>query len=141
MDIQFYVNVLTDASAALGIISRRAIGKVRHLETSNLWIQELVAIREVTYDKVIGTANPADMMTKYMFEFEIAKYMQMIGANFARGRADIAAQVARDEGWHEQSPEEKGKSVVVDEKIEEQISSRSENRDNVLVKRFVLRKK
>ena len=33
--------VWADASAALGIIARKGLGKVRHLDTSYLWIQEI----------------------------------------------------------------------------------------------------
>ena len=36
------LNIHTDASAAKGIVSRRGIGRVRHIEVSELWIQYLV---------------------------------------------------------------------------------------------------
>eukprot|EP00973_Karenia_brevis_P063752 8862914-Karenia_brevis.AAC.1 len=37
--------VYADASAALGIISRTGLGKVRHIDTAYLWIQEASAKR------------------------------------------------------------------------------------------------
>ena len=44
MMIECYVpiplNVLTDSSAARGIIKRNGVGKVKHLEFKCLWIQE-----------------------------------------------------------------------------------------------------
>eukprot|EP00973_Karenia_brevis_P002461 333115-Karenia_brevis.AAC.1 len=46
--------VMADASAALGIISRKGLGKVRHLDTSLLWIQEVKATRDVEFKKVDG---------------------------------------------------------------------------------------
>ena len=36
------VHIKTDASAAIGIASRRGMGKVRHIETNQLWLQEKV---------------------------------------------------------------------------------------------------
>ena len=39
--------IKADASATLGIISRRGLGKIRHLDTSFLWIHEIKARRGV----------------------------------------------------------------------------------------------
>ena len=58
------VEVLADASAALAIVERRGLGKIRHLDTRHLWIQYACARREVKYRKIAGTINPADLMTK-----------------------------------------------------------------------------
>ena len=35
--------VMGDASAALAIVARRGLGKLRHLDTNNLWIQAKAA--------------------------------------------------------------------------------------------------
>eukprot|EP00973_Karenia_brevis_P042827 5928207-Karenia_brevis.AAC.1 len=48
------VIMMADASAALGIISRKGLGKVRHLDTLHLWIQEVKATREMEFKKVDG---------------------------------------------------------------------------------------
>ena len=37
------IEIKTDASAAIGIASRRGLGRVRHIEVAQLWIQEKVA--------------------------------------------------------------------------------------------------
>ena len=39
------VNIRTDASAAKGIAHREGLGKVRHLEVAQLWLQEKEAAR------------------------------------------------------------------------------------------------
>ena len=54
-------HVFGDASAALAIIARRGIGKVRHLDTSYLWVQEKAATDEIKYNKVAGQEHIADM--------------------------------------------------------------------------------
>ena len=55
----------TDSSAALGIASRSVLGKLRHLETYTLWLQETVRTRAITVRKVRGEVNPADLFTKH----------------------------------------------------------------------------
>ena len=56
--------VFGDASAALGIIARQGLGKVRHLNTAYLWVQEKAAEKEIKYNKVPGQDNVADLFTK-----------------------------------------------------------------------------
>ena len=58
------IQVYADASAALGIVSRKGIGKLRHLDTSMLWIQQKELRNAVEFMKVDGAVNPADLMTK-----------------------------------------------------------------------------
>ena len=58
--------VCTDASAAKGIASRRGLGKVRHIEVNQLWIQERVASGDIEVIKVDGSSNLADALTKHV---------------------------------------------------------------------------
>ena len=53
--VEVYIKVKTDASAALGIVRRRGLGKVRHIEVSQLWLQQKVADGRVKVIKVPGT--------------------------------------------------------------------------------------
>ena len=41
------IHIKSDASAAIGIASRRGLGKIRHLEVSQLWLQQRVASEEL----------------------------------------------------------------------------------------------
>ena len=50
-----------DASAAIGIIRRMGLEKMRHLNTSWLWVQEKVASRELQYHNIKSSDNSADM--------------------------------------------------------------------------------
>ena len=50
----------TDASAALGIIERRGVGRVRHLDVGTLWLQEQTLRDNIEFVKIKGTINPAD---------------------------------------------------------------------------------
>ena len=42
--------VMGDASAALGIINRKGLGKVRHIDTNWLWLQEKDVKRQIYWD-------------------------------------------------------------------------------------------
>ena len=46
------IRIRTDASAAKGIASRRGLGKVRHIEVSQLWLQEKVTTGAIEVMKV-----------------------------------------------------------------------------------------
>ena len=69
MAVQAYANDLglklkrklyADSSAALGIAKRSGIGKVRHLRTQGLWIQEVRVSGRIVYKNVLGERNPSD---------------------------------------------------------------------------------
>ena len=53
-----------DSTAALGIAKRERAGKLRHISINTLWVQEVQDREGVTYQKVLGTENPADLTTK-----------------------------------------------------------------------------
>merc|ERR1712086_1075763 len=53
----------TDASAARGVILRQGVGKVRHLQVKQLWLQENVAAGELTIVKIPRAQNCVDALT------------------------------------------------------------------------------
>ena len=63
-------NIYADSSAALAIANRKGAGKLRHIHVSSLWAQEKQD-HEIDYRKVLGTENPADLMTKYLVRDKI----------------------------------------------------------------------
>merc|ERR1712008_566561 len=79
--------ILGDAPACLGIIQRHGLGRLRHIDTHYLWVQEKAAFKELQYSKVPGKLNMADLMTKYLAEGEIQRHMWAMGFNFSAGRA------------------------------------------------------
>ena len=58
--------IWSDANAAIGIIQLNGLGKVRHIDTGLSWIQQTAAQRKLTFHKVLGNDNPADLYTKYL---------------------------------------------------------------------------
>ena len=58
--------VWSDATAAIDISKRRGLGKIRHLHTCDLWVQEQVKSERILREKILGSENPADLFTKYL---------------------------------------------------------------------------
>ena len=52
-----------DSSAAQGTLNRLGSGRVKHLQTRQLWLQEKVYAGEVTVEKIARSVNWADALT------------------------------------------------------------------------------
>ena len=78
--------VWADATAALGIVSRRGLGKVRHLDTSLLRVQEASLRKKILYSKVAGEFNIADLMTKHLDAETTFKHCTALGMEFKDNR-------------------------------------------------------
>ena len=53
----------TDASAARGVIMRQGVGKIRHLSTHQLWIQENIKEGDFVITKIPRSENLSDALT------------------------------------------------------------------------------
>ncbi len=85
---------MSDASAAIGIASRRGLGKVRHIEVHQLWIQDKVAKGEIILVKVKGTKNVADALTKYVGVDGVNHHMKCTNQFVKEGRHDIMPEAS-----------------------------------------------
>ena len=65
LGIKAPLRVWTGSNAAISICSRQGLGKMRHLDTHTLWIQQVVRSRRIDLRKVKGEENPADLLTKH----------------------------------------------------------------------------
>ena len=82
-----------DASAALGTIHRRGLGKTRHIDIGLLWIQQTAAERELKFGKANGKHNPADFYTKHMDVETIGRHTTTLACEFTEGRAKEAPKL------------------------------------------------
>ena len=73
------VQLFTDSSAAKSFVSRTGLGRMKHLEIRDLWLQREVGLGKVLVNKVLGTRNPADLMTKYLKRWEIEVRLGLMG--------------------------------------------------------------
>ena len=91
-DLGWHVRIRlhSDATAAIGICRRKGIGKIRHLATTDLWIQDKVRSKVIELCKVLGTENPADVLTKYVNRQAMDQALQKVGLVVMTGRPDSA---------------------------------------------------
>ena len=85
-----------DATAGIGIASRRGAGRIRHIHTPTLWLQRAVNDGRVAISKVAGDLNPADLGTKYVDRRIIERVWDQCGFVALRGRSDMALRAAID---------------------------------------------
>ena len=83
-----------DSSAAIGISSRRGLGKVRHIELNQLWLQEHVATGRIAVRKVSGQTNTSDCLTKHSSREKIDSAVKSASCLFATGRDSIMPRIA-----------------------------------------------
>ena len=89
--LEIPITVWTDSSAALGIATRSGLGKLRHLETHTLWVQEKVRTGAIAVKKVRGEINPADLFTKHLASREkVHQLLGLFGCEYREGRAKSA---------------------------------------------------
>ncbi len=70
------VHLGTDSSAAKSFVCRRGLGKMRHLEIRDLWLQKEVSEGKLEVSKIRGDENPSDLMTKNLTQSDIAKSLE-----------------------------------------------------------------
>ena len=90
------LRVWTDSSAAIGIVSRQGLGKLRHVECASLWVQQRARRREFELHKIDGTQNPADLFTKYLdSRNKVDHVVRLLACEYRTGRPDAAPQLKR----------------------------------------------
>ena len=93
LGVEKKIQMKVDASAALGVIERKGIGKIRHLETGALWLQEKHLRDLIRFEKTPGADNVADLFTKNVPRETCERHVHNLGCVFEQGRADCAAQL------------------------------------------------
>jgi hypothetical protein len=87
------IKVRSDATAAIGMVRREGLGKVRHLAVADLWIQQKARDGTIAYFKIDGKQNPSDLLTKGVGVAEILKFLEKLGLEALTGRADSAPAI------------------------------------------------
>ena len=85
-----------DASAALGIIHRQGLGKLRHIDTNSLWLQQAARQKVISFLKVPGEDNHADMLTKHLAEESRVRHVAAVYVHFLLGRPAISPALCLD---------------------------------------------
>ena len=91
------IEIFSDAVAAIGIATRRGVGRIRHLDTTDLWIQERVKSGDIVVTKIPGSENPEDLFTKYLSRPDMLKHMTTLNVSKEEGRSVVAPKIAANE--------------------------------------------
>ena len=86
------VHLHSDATAAIGIARRKGLGKIRHLDTTDLWIQDKIRSKNMKLSKVLGTENMADVLTKYVDRPSMEAALKTMNMVKMDGRPECAPQ-------------------------------------------------
>ena len=99
LGIQLPVRVWTDSSAAVGICTRQGLGKLRHIDTHTLWVQQAVRSRRIELRKVAGDVNPADLFTQHSLTRErLRGLVKLFDCEYRGGRAESAPKARQPPG-------------------------------------------
>ena len=79
LNMTLKATVLLDSSAAQGIISRQGNGKVKHIRTQQLWVQEAAADGRLSYKKIPRDMNLADLLTHHWGAVPGGRMLQTMG--------------------------------------------------------------
>ena len=74
LGIKVWIRHDIDAAAALSILESQSVGRVIHLDIDVLWRQGQMLRRIVELTKILGTENPADLMTKQLGQECVNEY-------------------------------------------------------------------
>ena len=60
------IQALTDSTACLGIVGRHGLGKLKHMQTQHLWLQDMVESGRIKIRHCTSAENLADVLTKQL---------------------------------------------------------------------------
>ena len=84
MGIIVKLKVLTDSSAARGMVRRSGSGRVKHIEARFLWLQEKVRDNYLEVDRIDTSHNTADLGTKFHSRATLQSLVAMMPVVYGR---------------------------------------------------------
>ena len=93
LGITWTLEIMTDSTAAIGICRRRGLGKIRHLATADLWVQDRIRAGDFTISKVLGTENISDVLTKFVDRATLCKHLRTMCLRQMSGRPELAPKI------------------------------------------------
>ena len=91
------ITMRTDASAAVGIACRIGVGKIRHIEVNQLWLQEKVYEGKIKLEKIRTEDNIADALTKPVDAKCLLWHAEACGGIITRDRHPLMPNVVKED--------------------------------------------
>ena len=89
--------IKSDAVAAIGMVKRQGLGRIRHLAVADLWIQQKSKEGQVHFQKLDGARNTSDILTKPVEAEVMARHMGSLGFEFRSGRHELTPAYCGDQ--------------------------------------------
>ena len=77
-------------AAHLNSDATAAICQIKHLDTTDLWIQDKIRSKKMKLSKVLGTENKADVLTKYVDRATMTAALKKMNLHHRLGRPACA---------------------------------------------------
>ena len=100
------IRIKTDASVAKSISNRKGLGKQRHIEVNQLWLQDKVRKGEIDIVKIPRDVNAADTMTQHRKAEEIRTHLEITNQEVEGGRHSLMPKIKENKITDEQQEEE-----------------------------------
>ena len=101
IEFEMPIEFNSDASAAIGISNRIGSGKVRHIEVTQLWLQDKVSQKVFAINKVGTDDNLADALTKGVDAAAIEKHLEGVRVEIRCDRHRLAPELEKAEAGAE----------------------------------------
>ena len=75
-----FLELKTDASAAIGVCQRSGAGRVKHLAIKQLWLQGLLSEGRLVLSKVPRSVNFSDLLTHHCTSSDMQSHLSGVGA-------------------------------------------------------------
>ena len=96
--VEVKIKILSDSTAAIGMVRRLGLGRVRHLATADLWVQHHLRSGSFTVAKHPGHSNSSDLMTKVKGREDLTRLLALM--NFAKLDGRAATAPSRTAKWN-----------------------------------------
>ena len=97
VDFRIHLKIKIDASAAIGISMRKGLGKLRHIEVNQLWLQDAIHKGKIGIEKVDGKSNLADFLTKPADRDSMQLHIEGSSMRMRMDRHPMAPTTAQEE--------------------------------------------
>ena len=87
-------NFIADASAAKIITAMRGAGKIRHIQVSQVWVQDMVHKSEIMMNNIGTQENLAYALTRHVGQEEVSRQMGGAGQAVVVGSHELAPEAS-----------------------------------------------
>ena len=90
LGLEFALEAHGDSSSAQSVAERRGVGKIRHLHTPLLWLQQKTRSTDIKLVKVASALNWSDLATKVHDRRRMDECLRSCGFTLESGRSTLA---------------------------------------------------